>query len=154
MQFEDTFYIRPTRGGSRCMLLITWSHYCICGPATFEQCLDKVTEYVKRYKTDAKLEEVLSNLEDCGRVGKTCFDEREAWYIEGGWKKYDPYIKRAVQDGLEYLKEQAPTKKVKRLLKKAPVKTIEVEHKEVKTPSKGVVPKIMKRPVLTKRVLE
>ena len=154
MQFEDTFYIRPTRGCTKFMLLITWSHYCICGPVTLEQCLEKVKEYVKKYKTDANFESALSDLDDCGRVGRVCFNERESWYIDGGWKDYDMYIKKAVKEGLDYLKEQTPTKKVKRLLRKAPVKTIEVEHKEVKTPSKGVVPKIRKRPVLTKRVLE
>lgn len=122
--FTNCFYIRKVNGIYNLRLIET--HFCIT-VGTLEKCLEMVTSYVKRYKTDRGVYNAMRNLDCQGKVGRVAFEECEEWYSEASNEdKHYSLIKEAIKEGEDYLKENTPQKRIKKRLSKVNIKPIEV----------------------------
>lgn len=145
--FRNCFYIRQFNDSTFNLRLID-THFCITA-GSYAKCLQMVTEYVKRYKTDVGVYKAMRNLDCQGKVGRVAFEEYEEWYTQSGEAdKFIKDIKAAIKEGEAYLKEHTVQKSIKRRLNKIGISPKIVSTESVEDSQPITVQQVSSQPVL------
>lgn len=161
--FENTFYIRQLRDEDNgYALYVQGTHYCLAGCVSLTHCLNLIKRYVITYKTQDSFIAALHSMNDKGNVtSKSCFEEQQAYFNTGAWKKWNVYVNEVINEGLLFIKEQSPAERVKKFRKLRPLKKVMQEDtvippvKEDTNKEEQVIRPVnrrtIKKPVLCKR---
>lgn len=120
---KDVFYILYSEENDWYQLILTGTHYCVsCGPS-LDKLLEKVHDYIVRYKTKDSIYRAMSHLDDHGKVHRNTYMQREQAYKDYGGQ-YKELIDAVVEDSMrevrQWQKEHSPLRKVQKRLKSTP----------------------------------
>ena len=155
MTMTGAFYLMTNHSssGTWYMLMVRKTHFCISCGGDLQRRLEVLKSTVKRYRTEQRLLDGLSELDGGGKVSPATFEQREEYYQEYG-KDYEDLVHSIVMEALSEAREEDkannPLARARTRLQKAGgvktlVKTQEVSPRLDSTP-KEVSPTFLRKP--------